>query len=183
MFSPLVRDVVRAQAVAPGETTPIPRSQPLAISVKVAEFTARLEEKREQDRGFMPLHAVRVLLVEDEEANWLAMSRCLRSCGFKIDKQVKHVTSANEAVQVASQTIFHFIFMDNNLVGPELGVDAAKKITKEKEQAGEPVPVMFFTSSNPCNDAYKYLFKAEIEKSPLFDDFHELLLSHWPKIS
>jgi len=100
------------------------------------------------------------------------------------EPQIFRAKTADDAIWAVleSKKIFHFVFMDNQLIGPKRGFDAAQKITTVLEETNKPVPTMFsISSTNPCEEKYKPLFKAELGKAPNSANLHEILLKCWPE--
>jgi CheY-like chemotaxis protein len=194
--------------VPAGILTPLPKGvnpSPSRNQLNVVDkdtttlFQRELAAKAKEIPSLKPFDEVRVLVVEDQDAPAKSLGRVLERIGFSgfekwlpktigrdegshwKDQQVLRAITADDAIAAVSNRVVDFVFMDNRLIGEKRGLTAAQEITTKYQETNKPVPVMFFTSSDPCPEENKHLFKAIFGKVPLYQNVHETMLELWPK--
>jgi len=81
----------------------------------------------------------KILIVEDESIAALELMTRLQSKGFK---DVKIVSSGEQAVEMADQTDYNLILMDIMLAGQIDGIEAATQIRSHNE-----IPIIYVTGN------------------------------------
>ncbi|MBL6838524.1 MAG: response regulator, partial [Puniceicoccaceae bacterium] len=107
-----------------------------------AEPTGTTKEVEATKPPFMPSKARRALIVDDDAANRLVMSKMLACFNFKTDT----ASSSERALQRLNEKNYDIIFMDLQMPG-ESGYVSTKRIRKGQPNAAhKQVPIIAFTA-------------------------------------
>jgi len=97
----------------------------------------------------------KILIVEDESIAALELMTRLQSKGFK---DVKIVSSGEQAVEMADQTDYNLILMDIMLAGQIDGIEAATQIRSHKK-----IPIIYITGNTHYKTEERLLATRPIE--------------------
>ena len=99
----------------------------------------RMNSQSEQERSSEGM--VRVLYVEDNEANWAIANITLRKSYY-----LEHATNSDQAMELLNNRRFDLILMDIELKGSKLdGIQITRSIRKSG-MSYEKIPIIFVTA-------------------------------------